>query len=195
MSLKRRLNEDEAAIASLASEVNNLKKFKVGDRTITMREVPVNRSSARGFPFAAPQPQAPRVNVNVQAPRNTYADIREGERQAAMSNYKMSFPRVNYNPSIAVAPSSGYRSRSKFFNKKGKFIGAKKAASKASLARARTSAKRGGTKIPKRTLLKAGKKADRAIAYNMWMKQTKARLLQALKSRKKDVLAKCLSYS
>lgn len=195
-SLKRRLNEDEAAIASLASEVNNLKKFKVGDRTITMKEVPLPRSAARGFPFAAPpQTQAPRVNVNVQAPRNTYADVREGERQAAMSNYKMSFPRFNYNPSIAVAPSSGYRSRSQFFNKKKKFIGAKKAASKASIKRARTSAKRGGTKIPKRILLKAAKQADVLIAKRMWMKQTKARLLQALKSRKKDVLATCLANS
>ena len=49
-SLKRRLESDESAIAALASEVNNLKKFKVGDRTITMREVPV----ARPFPFAPP---------------------------------------------------------------------------------------------------------------------------------------------
>ena len=49
-SLKRRLESDETAIAALASEVNNLKKFKVGDRTITMREVPV----ARPFPLHLP---------------------------------------------------------------------------------------------------------------------------------------------
>lgn len=153
-SLKRRLNEDEAAIATLASEVQNLKRFKVGDRTITMREVP---RSGPGFPFAPPPPppQAPRVNVNVQAPRNTYADIREGQRQAAMSNYKMSFPRVNYNPSIAVAPSRGYQSRSAFLKKK---------ASEASIARANLSAKRGGTKIPKKIMLKALSKASIARA-------------------------------
>lgn len=184
-SLKRRLNEDEAAISSLQAQVNNLKKFKIGDRTITMREVP---RSGPGFPFQAPPQSAPRVNVNVQAPRSTYADVKEGERQAYLSNYKMSYPRIS-NPSIAVAPSGGYR-RSSYAKK----MQAKRA-SKASLARARTSAKRGGTKIPKKTLLKAVKKTDRSIAYNMWMKQTKARLLQALKSRKKNVLAKCLSYS
>lgn len=189
-SLKRRLDEDEAVLASLSSEVKNLKRFKVGDRTITMREVPV----VRPFPFAPPQPPAPRVNVNVQTPRNTYADVREGERQAMLSGYRMSFPRIS-NPSIATEPMSGYRSRTPFLRKKGivKTKSAAKMASKASLARARTSAKRGGTKVPKRTMLKAGKIADQTLSYRMWMKQTKARLLQALKTRKKSVLAMCLS--
>lgn len=190
-SLKRRLESDEAAIADLASQVNNLKRFKVGDKTITMREVP------SGFPFRAPpQPAAPRVNVNVQSnptPRTTYAQVREGERQAAMSGYKMSFPRVNYNPSISVAPSQGYRSRMPFLKKKA--ASDAKARSKASLARARMSAKKGGTAIPKRTLLKAAKQADNTLAYRMWMKQTKARLLAALKSRNKSVLAMCLANS
>lgn len=188
MSLKRRLNEDEAAISSLQAQVNNLKKFKVGDRTITMREVPV---APRGFPFAAPS--APRVNVNVQAPRQSYADSREGDRQAFLSGYKMTYPRIT-NPSIAVAPMQGYRRRL-YTTKSGKKKTSTQMKSKASLARARTSAKRGGTKVPKKTMLKAGKQADRLVAYNMWMKQTKARLIQALKSRNKDVLAKCLSYS
>jgi len=190
-SLKRRLESDEAAIADLASQVNNLKRFKVGDKTITMREVP------SGFPFRAPpQPAAPRVNVNVQSnptPRTTYAQVREGERQAAMSGYKMSFPRVNYNPSISVSPSQGYRSRMPFLKKKA--ASDAKARSKASLARARMSAKKGGTAIPKRTLLKAAKQADNMLAYRMWMKQTKARLLAALKSRNKSVLAMCLANS
>lgn len=190
-SLKRRLESDESAIAALASEVNNLKKFKVGDRTITMREVPV----ARPFPFAPPT--APRVNVNVQStptPRNTYADVREGERQAIMNGYRMSFPRVNYNPSIAVGPMQGYRRRV-YKSKSGKTKTAAQMRSKASLKAARTSAKKGGTAIPKKTLIKAGKKADRMLAYRMWMKQTKAKLLAALKTRNKSVLAKCLSYS
>ena len=190
-SLKRRLESDESAIAALASEVNNLKKFKVGDRTITMREVPV----ARAFPFQPPS--APRVNVNVQStptPRNTYADVREGERQAMMSGYRMSFPRVNYNPSIAVAPMQGYRRRV-YRSKSGKTKTAAQMRSKASLKAARTSAKKGGTAIPKKTLLKAAKQGDFLIAYRMWMKQTKAKLLAALKTRKKDVLAKCLANS
>lgn len=188
-SLKRRLESDESAIAELANEVKNLKRFKVGDRTITMREVPV----ARAFPFQPPS--APRVNVNVQStPRNSYADVREGERQAFMSGYKMSFPRVNYNPSIAVAPMQGYRRRV-YRTKSGKTKTSAQMKSKASLKAARTSAKKGGTAIPKKTLIKAGKKADRMIAYRMWMKQTKAKLLAALKTRNKSVLAKCLSYS
>lgn len=190
-SLKRRLESDESAIAELANEVKNLKKFKVGDRTITMREVP----NARGFPFVAPTPSAPRVNVNVQStPRSTYADVREGERQAYMSGYRMSFPRVNYNPSIAVAPMQGYRRRV-YRTKSGKTKNSAQMKSKASLKAARTSAKKGGTAIPKKTLIKAGKKADRMLAYRMWMKQTKAKLLAALKTRNKSVLAKCLSYS
>lgn len=191
--LKRRLEDDEAAIASLASEVQNLKKFKVGDRTITMREVPVPaRQRSAGFPFAPPAP-APRVNVNVQAPRNTYADIREGERQAAMSGYKMSFPRVNYNAPISVAPSSGYRSRTPFLRRKGFITASDKAKSAASIARASRAASKGGMRPKKATLLKAGRQADFLMAYRMWMKQKKARLLQALKSRTKDELARCLA--
>ena len=144
-SLKRRLESDESAIAELANEVKNLKKFKVGDRTITMREVPV----ARGFPFVAPT-TAPRVNVNVQStPRNSYADAREGDRQAYLSGYRMSFPRVNYNPSIAVAPMQGYRRRT-YRTKSGKTKNSAQMKSKASLKAARTSAKKGGTAIPRK---------------------------------------------
>jgi len=199
MSLKRRLQEDEAAIASIASEVQNLKKFKVGDREITMREVPVPaRARSAGFTFAPPA--APRVNVNVQAPRNTYADVREGERQAYLSGYKATFSRLPYNQNISVAPSAGYRSRMPFLRRKGlaktpKVRTAAQMASKASLARARRASSKGGMRPKKATLLKAAKQGDAIIAYRMWMKQTKARLLQALKSRKKDVLAKCLANS
>ena len=155
-----------------------------------MREVPV----ARPFPFQPPT--APRVNVNVQStptPRNTYADVREGERQAFLNGYRMSFPRIS-NPSIAVAPMQGYRRRV-YRSKSGKTKTAAQMRSKASLKAARTSAKKGGTAIPKKTLLKAAKQGDFLIAYRMWMKQTKAKLLAALKTRKKDVLAKCLANS
>lgn len=203
MSLKRRLESDEAVIADVAREVDNLKRFKVGDRTITMREVPLPRSAARGFPFAAPPPPqptiAPRVNVNVQTPRNTWQDVREGERQAYLSGYRVRLPRIS-NPSIAVAPSSGgYRGRAAYLKKIGykpkKKRTAAQLASKASLARARKSASKGGSKIPKKYLFKAEKKANRSLSYNSWMKQTKARLLKALNSRPKSVLAACLARS
>lgn len=190
-SLKRRLDEDEAAIASLSNEVKNLKRFKVGDRTITMREVPV----ARPFPFVAPPASvAPRVNVNVQTPKQSYADVREGERQAFLSGYKMSFPRYNSNPSIAVAPMTGYKRRL-YTTKKGKKLTSAQMKSKASLKKAKTSIKKGGSRPSKATLIKAGKIADFTISYRNWMKQTKARLLQALKTRKKSVLAACLAKS
>lgn len=192
-SLGKRLREDEAAIASLASEVNNLKKFKVGDRTITMREVP----SSRGFPFVTPPAASPRVNVNVQAPsvpRRAYVDVREGERQAYLSGYRNVVRNANnYNPSIAVGKTNSYRSRLPFMKKKA--VSAAKARSKASLAKARTSAKKGGSRPSKATLLKAGQSADKLVAYRMWMRQTKARLLTALKSRRKYILARCLANS
>lgn len=202
-SLKRRLSEDEALLSSLQEEVKALKKFKVGDRTITMTEAPARppgRYSPRmqngGFPFVAPQTTSPRVNVNVNPPSRPWVDPREGERQAFLSGYKLSYPRVNQyaRTNIAVAPMQPYK-RSSAAMKKTAAMNAAKAASKASLKRARTSAKRGGTSIPKKTLLKAGKKADARLAMRMWMKKSKARLIKALSSRPKIVLAKCLSYS
>lgn len=190
--LKRRLEDDEAAIASLASEVQNLKKFKVGDRTITMREVPIPaRARSAGFPFAPPA--APRVNVNVQAPRNTYADVREGERQAYLSGYRSTFNRLPYQQNISVAPASSYRSRASFMRKKGYITASDRARSNASIARANRAMSKGGMRPKKATLLKAGRQADFLMAYRMWMKQKKSRLLQALKSRTKDELARCLA--
>lgn len=192
-SLKRRLSEDEAAISLLQNEVNNLKKFKVGDRDIIMREVPARppgRYSPRmvngGFPFVAPTTQ-PRVNVNVQAPR-TIVDPKEAERLAYQSGYRIPKPvnvRSTWKQALpVVAPMTPYRVSA---------YGRKRAASAASLARANTSAKRGGTKIPKKTLQKAGKWADRRLAMRHFMGKTKAFLIKALSSKPKIVLAKCLT--
>lgn len=225
--MSKRLREDEAAIADLQDEVSSLKRFKVGNRDIVMREVP----NPRGFNFAPPQPpSAPRVNVNVQAPRNTYADVREGERQAFLSGYRNTIPFRRYGESIAVAPSGGYRSRSAFLKSKKAaaalvlprpytkmqwiqmkkatasaraavnvlqkmkpVTGVMRAASKASLARARLSMKKGGRSIPKKTLMKAGKQATAAVYKRDLMKKTKNTLLKAVKLESKEKIATFLA--
>lgn len=222
--MSKRLREDEAAIADLQNDVANIKRFKVGNRDITMREV----RNAEGFRFAPPQPpSAPRVNVNVQAPRNTYADVREGERQAFLSGYRNTMPYRNYGNSIAVAPSGGYRSRSAYLKSKAAIVlprpytkmqwiqmkkatasaraavnvlqkmkpvtGVMRAASKASLARARLSMKKGGRSIPKKTLMKAGKQATAAVYKRDLMKKTKNTLLKAVKLESKEKIATFLA--
>jgi len=77
---------------------------------------------------------------------------------------------------------------------------ARKLASKASLARARVSMKKGGTAIPKKTLMKAAKKGEktalRRIQSNRFAflkKQSKANLLKRMKQHTISELAGCLA--
>jgi len=197
MSLKRRIEGDEAAIASLASKVARMDAQVAnlpGGRKTRLRYVP----RGQGFAFAPPQPV-----FNVNTAPVTRMDIAEGERQAAMSGYYMRPPPPIRNyPIPKRAPVRKYKSvakaqRKRAINARYGFnpSAAQRAASKASLARARMSSKKGGSRPPKRVYMKSKKAADISIAKKMWSKQTKARLLQALKNKTKavlvDLLARC----
>lgn len=188
--MSKRLRDDEAAIASLQSEVQNLKK-RVITPTKTLRLI--NRQQQQPYRFAQPQPI---FNVNT-APINTPMDIAEGERQAAMQSLP-GYYAIPPPPPLSTYGSRAYqRVKRVAANSKNAAISYGKALlkkkSKASLARARTSMKKGGTAIPKKTLIKAAAKGSKRLFYKDLITWTKARLIKALRLEPNSVLASCLA--
>lgn len=121
-------------------------------------------------------------------------DIAEGERAATMQalGYRnASLQSASFAPSSATS----YRRLARNYRKPASSYRASlaKKASKASLARARTSAKKGGMAASKKTLIKAANRGTYLIHYRGLMKLSKAKLLNAMKLESKSVLAACLA--
>lgn len=166
-----------------------------------------------GFRYAPPPPPAPQFNFSVG---NTAAedrmDIESGEQNAynyGMGNlnrtrlpssfytapryYRSVSARKRVTPAPRRPPKGSYFASKQMMRKRRGITAAQAAASKASLARARTSAKRGGTKIPRKQAIKASRQVDAAVNYRMLINKPKSELLKALKTKTKNVLATCLA--
>lgn len=156
----------------------------------------VNRANRNvGAQFAQPPPQF--VFNAPQAPAATRMDIEQGERAAVM--HQMGYPSYNPPSSAISAYSPRAYNRLKRDASASKKMATSyraslaKKASKASLARARLSAKKGGTAIPKATLRKAADKGSYIVHFRAIMKMTKSRMIKALNLEPKAVLAACLA--
>lgn len=186
--MSKRLRDDEAAIASLQSEVSNLKR-RVITPTKTLRLI--NRQQQQPYRFAQPQPI---FNVNT-APINTPMDVAMGERAANQPFMGYSIPPPP--PLRSYTPRAYQRVKRVAANTKAAALSYKKAIlkkkSKASLARARVSTKKGGMAAPKKTLIKAARKGDYIVHFRNLMKMTRAKLNKALALESKAVVAACLA--
>lgn len=173
----------------------------VVERRATLPNKKVIRLTTRadrnvGAQYAQPPPQF--VFNTPATPAAIAMDIAEGERQAAMASLGYT-NRSLYSPSFV----SGYSPRA--YNRLKRAANATvkaassyraslaKKASKASIARAKTSAKKGGTAVPKATLRKAADKGSYIIHFRGLMKKSKNALIKALRLEAKTVLAACLA--
>lgn len=163
-------------------------------KSIRLTTAAVNRDIAAQYARSAPQ----FVFNAPQAPANNAMDIAEGERAAAMQDLGYSNSSL-YTPSFVAGYSpASYRRLKRTAKNSAKAASSYRAslakkASKASLARARTSMKKGGTAIPKATLRKAADKGTYIIHFRGLMKKSKNALIKAMNLEPKSVLAACLA--
>lgn len=149
-----------------------------------------------GAQYAQPAPQF--VFNAPQAPNPM--DIEQGERAAIMHGMGYAPYSTSVSPILNTTRYSpaAYRRIKRTAEATAKAAGSyvaalKKKASKASLKRARTSAKKGGSAIPKTTLRKAADKGTYIIHFRGLMKKSKNALIKAIRLEPKSVLAACLA--
>lgn len=138
------------------------------------------------------------VLTPVQSEIANAMDIAEGERAAALLAMGRQQPSLYSSSFVASSAPSSYRRVKRAAKASAKAPSSYRAAiakkaSKASLARARTSAKKGGTAIPKATLMKAANKGSYMIFFRDLMKKTVRQLRKAINLEPKSVLAACLA--
>lgn len=178
---RREADDQEGAAATIGNKVVRL--LANTDRVNAQRYA----RSAPQFVFNAPQAANP-------------MDIEQAERAAVMHGmgyapYASSSPPIlnttRYSP---AAYRRIKRTAEATAKAAGSYVAAlKKKASKASLKRARTSAKKGGSAIPKTTLRKAADKGTYIIHFRGLMKKSKNALIKAIRLEPKSVLAACLA--
>lgn len=186
--MSKRARDQESYDISASDLVNRLKK-RVVTPTKTLRLV--NRQSQQPFQFAQPQPI---FNVNT-GPINTPMDVEQGEMAARQPfrGYAVAPP-----PPLPSYSSRAYqRVKRVAANSKAAALSYSKAVlkrkSKASLARARVSSKKGGSAPPKKTLIKAANKGTYLVHFRAIMKFTRAKINKALALEPKAVVAACLA--
>lgn len=157
-----------------------------------------------GFTFGAPANLradaqiADAMDVEVSrsvapSPASSYSWSAPSIARTSNTGYYRPLRRAPKKKAPAKAPKGSYFASKAMMRKRRGVTPAMAAASKASLARARLSVKKGGSRIPKRTARKAVAKVDAGINYRLLINRTKASLMKALSAKPKSVLASCLS--